>query len=103
MTRNEAIWLAATFVLIEWSNVRQTYSRWSDRIGAWGIRVIPVAFFAFLVFLPWALRDWVVFGNPLPGQAVTNGLSLDGRALGLRVRRIKVRKVTATGGELARR
>jgi hypothetical protein len=41
--------------------------------------VIPVGFFAFLVFLPWAYRDWVAFGSPFPGQAITNALSLDGR------------------------
>jgi hypothetical protein len=78
MTRNEAIWLAVAFALVEWSNVRGAFSRWSDRLGAWGIRVIPVAFFAFLVFSPWALRDWVVFGSPFPGQALTNALSLHG-------------------------
>jgi hypothetical protein len=78
LTRNEAIWLALTFVIIEWSNARRAYSRWSDRIGAWGIRVIPVGFFAILVFLPWAYRDWVAFGSPFPGQALTNALSLQG-------------------------
>ena len=30
------------------------------------------------MFAPWAIRDWAVFGNPLPGQAVTNALSLTG-------------------------
>ena len=30
------------------------------------------------MFAPWALRDWAVFGNPLPGQAVANALSLTG-------------------------
>jgi len=79
MTRNEAIWLALTFVLLEYLNARGAYGRWRDRIGAWAIRVIPVGFFAFLVFLPWALRDWVAFGSPFPGQALTNALSLDGR------------------------
>jgi hypothetical protein len=79
MTRNEALWLGLTFAIIEWSNARQSFSRWSDRLGAWGIRVIPVAFFAFFVFLPWAYRDWVAFGSPLPGQALSNALSLDGR------------------------
>ena len=79
MTRNEAIWLALTFVIIEWSNVREAFTRVSDRLGALAIRVIPVAFFALIVFAPWALRDWVVFGSPFPGQALTNALSLNGR------------------------
>jgi hypothetical protein len=79
LTRNEAIWLALTFAVIEWSNVRGVYSRVSDRLGAWGINVIPVAFVAVLTFAPWAFRDWLAFGSPFPGQALTNGLSLDGR------------------------
>src|SRR6185436_14531625 len=54
-------------------------SRLSDRVGAWGINVIPVALVAFLTFSPWALRDWLTFGSPFPGQALTNALSLDGR------------------------
>ena len=76
---NEAIWLALTFAIIEWSNVRQAYARLSDRVGAWGINVIPVALVAILTFAPWAFREWVVFGSPFPGQVLTNALSLDGR------------------------
>jgi hypothetical protein len=79
LTRNEAIWLALTFLIIEWSNVRRAYSNPSDRLGAWGINVIPVALVAILTFAPWAFRDWIEFGSPLPGQALTNALSLDGR------------------------
>jgi hypothetical protein len=79
LTRNEAIWLALTFAVIEWSNVRMAFSRLSDRFGAWGINVIPVALVAIVTFAPWAFRDWLVFGSPLPGQALTNALSLDGR------------------------
>ena len=79
MTRNEAIWLALTFAIIEWGNVREAFPAWRDRVGAWGIRVIPVGFFALFVFAPWAYRDWLVFGSPFPGQALTNALSLDGR------------------------
>ena len=30
------------------------------------------------MFAPWAARDWAVFGNPLPGQAATNALSVTG-------------------------
>lgn len=79
LTRNEAIWLALVFAAIEWSNVRLAYSRLSDRLGAWGINVIPVALVAILTFAPWAFRDWLAFGSPFPGQALTNALSLDGR------------------------
>jgi hypothetical protein len=31
-----------------------------------------------VIFAPWAIRDWIVFGNPLPGQAATNALSVTG-------------------------
>lgn len=79
LTRNEAIWLALTFALVEWRNVRLAFPKVSDRLGAWGINVIPVAFVAILTFAPWAFRDWLAFGSPLPGQALTNALSLDGR------------------------
>src|SRR5207244_506909 len=34
---------------------------------------------ALLVFAPWAYRNWAVFGSPLPGQAISNALFLDGR------------------------
>jgi hypothetical protein len=79
LTRNEAIWLALAFAIIEWSNVRRAYSGLSDRLGAWGINVIPVAFVSILTFAPWAFRDWLTFGSPFPGQVLTNALSLDGR------------------------
>ena len=42
------------------------FARWGDALSAWTIRVIPVGFFAFLVFLPWAYRDWVAFDTPFP-------------------------------------
>ncbi|MEO8273682.1 MAG: hypothetical protein ABI620_06425 [Chloroflexota bacterium] len=79
LTRNEALWLALTFVVVEWWNVRGSFPRWSDRLGAWGINVIPVGLVAIITFAPWAIREWVEFGSPLPGQALTNALSLDGR------------------------
>jgi len=68
LTRNEAAWLALTWVLLV--------------VAARGIgrplkvRLIAiVAVVALLVFAPWALRNWAVFGSPLPGQAVTNAFS----------------------------
>ena len=78
MTRNEALWLAVTFAIIEWSNVRQSFPRLSDRVGAWGINVIPVALVSIITFAPWAFRSWMEFGSPFPGQALTNALSLQG-------------------------
>jgi hypothetical protein len=79
LTRNEAIWLALAFAVIEWRNVRGAFSSLSDRLGAWGINVIPVALVAIITFAPWAFRDWIVFGSPFPGQALANALSLEGR------------------------
>jgi hypothetical protein len=37
-----------------------------------------VAAVSLLVFAPLAARNWAVFGNPLPGQAVSNALSVTG-------------------------
>ena len=69
LTRNEAAWLALTWAGLAW---------WS---GPRGRRIalvgIPAAI-ALLIFGPWAIRDWVVFGNPLPGQALANALSITG-------------------------
>ena len=78
MTRNEAIWLALTFAAAEWWNVRRSFPRLSDRVGAWGINVIPVALVAIITYAPWAFRSWMEFGSPFPGQALTNALSLQG-------------------------
>jgi hypothetical protein len=33
---------------------------------------------AIVVFSPWAARDWLTFGTPFPGQAVSNAFSLKG-------------------------
>ena len=90
LTRNEAIWLALTLAIVAWSNgstgrasrrTRRpaTPSRApADRIRAWVPLVAVPAVVAILVFAPWAYRDWVAFGSPFPGQALTNALSLQG-------------------------
>jgi len=44
------------------------------RLGLIGVPAVV----ALLVFAPWAIRDWLVFGNPLPGQAAANALSVTG-------------------------
>jgi hypothetical protein len=72
LTRNEAIWLALAWAFVAW------------RAGGLSARarlalVLGAALPAIVVFLPWAVRDWLAFGSPFPGQALTNALSLEGR------------------------
>jgi hypothetical protein len=40
--------------------------------------VVAPALVALAVFAPWMVRDWLEFGNPLPGQALANALSVTG-------------------------
>jgi hypothetical protein len=71
LTRNEAAWLAVTWVALV------AVTRGLDR--ATKLRLIGVVgVVAALVFAPWALRNWSAFGSPLPGQAVTNAFSVSG-------------------------
>ena len=90
LTRNEVAWLALTWAVVAWRIARRPavepalaglsvgtrFNRWFSR---WFILVAPVAVVSIVVFAPWAFRNWVEFGSPFPGQAITNALSLDGR------------------------
>jgi hypothetical protein len=71
LTRNEAAWLAVTWVIVMMA---------APGIGrAVRLRLIAVvAIVALVVFAPWAVRNWTAFGSPLPGQAVSNALSVTG-------------------------
>jgi hypothetical protein len=71
LTRNEALWVAAVWAWLAW---RRSGSTRLERVRLIGI----VAVVSLAVFAPWALRDWAAFGNPLPGQAVSNALSVTG-------------------------
>ncbi len=70
LTRNEALWLG-----LAWSIIAATLPiATRDRLR---VIVIP-AVVALVLFLPWMIRDQIAFGSPLPGQALSNALSLDG-------------------------
>jgi hypothetical protein len=78
LTRNEALWLALVWAGFAWHATAPA--------GGWGRRLraaLPLvgipALVSIALYAPWLVRDWVVFGNPLPGQALTNALFLDGR------------------------
>ncbi len=71
ITRNEAAWLALAWA---WLAIRRRGLPLPERLRMIGIAAAG----ALVVFAPWALRDWLVFGSPLPGQTVSNALSVTG-------------------------
>ncbi|HEY3333716.1 MAG TPA: hypothetical protein VGK16_00665 [Candidatus Limnocylindrales bacterium] len=71
LTRNEAVWLAAVWAWLAWR-------RQGEPRAVRGRLIAVVAVVSLLVFAPWAVRNWAVFGNPLPGQAISNALSVAG-------------------------
>jgi hypothetical protein len=71
LTRNETVLLALIWVVVAWRTAAATTS---ERLRLVGV----VAIVAILFFAPWAYRNLVEFGNPLPGQAINNALYLTG-------------------------
>jgi hypothetical protein len=70
LTRNEALWLALVWAILAWRLPL-------PRRGRLLFVAIPAAV-ALVLFVPWTVRDWIAFGSPLPGQALTNALSVEG-------------------------
>jgi len=71
LTRNEAAWFALAWAWLAWRSTGLDRAARARLVGV-------VAVVSLLVFAPWAVRDWRVFGNPLPGQALSNAFSLTG-------------------------
>jgi hypothetical protein len=71
LTRNEAVYLGLAWLIVAGGIAGL------DRRARAGL-IAAVAAVAFLVFLPWAIRDWLTFGSPFPGQAVANAFSFSG-------------------------
>ncbi len=88
LTRSEAIWLGLAWLAIVWRGLPtrtvegspaaataegaaiRSPSRRSERLR---LALVP-GVIAALVFAPWAVRDWLTFGSPLPGQTLNNAL-----------------------------
>jgi hypothetical protein len=66
-TRNEVAWLALIWAATAWFGVKAPAA---VRLRLIGI----VAVVAILVFAPWAVRNMLELGTPMPGQAITNAL-----------------------------
>jgi hypothetical protein len=71
LTRNETVLLALIWVVMAWRTAGATSA---ERVRLVGV----VAVVALVFFAPWAYRNLVEFGNPLPGQAISNALYLTG-------------------------
>ncbi len=71
LTRNEALWIGLAWAAVAWWLVKRPPR---DRLAMIAVPAVV----AFVLFAPWAIRDWAVFGNPLPGQAAANALSVTG-------------------------
>jgi hypothetical protein len=71
LTRNEAVFVGFAWLVAVW------LAPTLDRRRRLALVAVPAAV-ALLIFAPWMIRDWVEFGNPLPGQALSNALSVTG-------------------------
>jgi hypothetical protein len=71
LTRNEAAFLGLAWLVAVW---RTPVLERRRRVA---LVAMPAAV-ALAIFIPWMVRDWLVFGNPLPGQALSNALSVTG-------------------------
>jgi hypothetical protein len=71
LTRNEALWIGLAWAALAWTSIPAGRR---ERLVAIAVPAVV----AGLIFAPWAIRDWQVFGNPLPGQALANALSVTG-------------------------
>lgn len=71
LTRNEAVFIGFAWLLAVWLVPGPGRGRKLALVG------VPAAV-GLAIFAPWMIRDWVEFGNPLPGQALSNALSVTG-------------------------
>lgn len=76
LTRNEFVFLALAWVWFAW---RLPAERLGDRPWPARLRLVAtVAVVSLALYAPWMARNWAEFGTPLPGQAISNALSVTG-------------------------
>jgi hypothetical protein len=71
LTRNEAAFIGFAWLVAVWRTPVLERQR-KIALVAWPAAV------ALAIFAPWMARDWIEFRNPLPGQALSNALSVTG-------------------------
>ncbi|HUQ77843.1 MAG TPA: hypothetical protein VM427_03075 [Patescibacteria group bacterium] len=89
ITRNEALWLALVWAALAWRMPLPA----RDRLAL----ILVPAVVALAFFVPWMIRDWIAFGSPLPGQALTNALSIQGTDIFAWSDRVSVGRYLAVG------
>ena len=78
LARNEAAWVGLT-----WALVAAWALRGRDGRGWWAVAtaVAVPGIIAVAVLAPWLVRNWITFGSPLPGQAITNAWAITGHEI----------------------
>ena len=75
LARNEAAWVGAAWAVVVFAALRRA------GLGP-VIRAIAVpGAIAVAVMAPWLVRNWLTFGSPLPGQAITNAWAMTGNEI----------------------
>jgi len=76
LTRSEAVWLGLAWLVVAGRWTFGSAGERPSRLERLRLVAVPAAV-AAVVFAPWAVRDWIVFGSPLPGQTLANALSVN--------------------------
>jgi hypothetical protein len=77
LTRNEAIWVALAWAALAWWQRPAGSVTGANRSERMRLVLVPAAV-ALAVVAPWLVRQAIVFGSPLPGQAITNAWAISG-------------------------
>ncbi len=75
LARNEAAWVGLAWALVA---AGALHGRGWPAV----VRAVAVpGLIAVVVLAPWLVRSWLVFGSPLPGQAITNAWAITGNEI----------------------